>query len=120
MRLLFWNARGCNKLFKQKEIRQLLLSNKVDIAILLETRVKQEKAQKIIEKISKGWDSITNYYVVVNGRIWCMWNPRKVLVRKVEEHEQAILCEVFDVLSGTSQHVLAIYALNTHDQRKAL
>lgn len=44
MKIITWNVRGCNKPFKQKEIKVFLQTNKVDVAALLETEVKKEKA----------------------------------------------------------------------------
>lgn len=70
MRILIWNVRGCNKLFKQKEVKLFLQRNKVDIAILLETRVKKDKAPRIMGKMCRGWEYINNYRSAVNGRIW--------------------------------------------------
>lgn len=120
MRLIIWNVRGCNKPFKQKEIKILLQTNKVDVAVLLETRVKKEKAQKIVRKICKGWDHINNYNSAGNGRIWINWNPKRIQVRFIAEHEQALLCEIFHVQSGQTQVLLAVYALNTIEQRKQM
>lgn len=51
--------RGCNKPFKQKEVKVLLHTNKVSVAVLLETRVKIENAQKIVGNICRGWEYIT-------------------------------------------------------------
>lgn len=120
MRVLFWNVRGCNKLFKQKEIKAVLQENKVDVAVLLETRVRLGKSQKIQEKICRGWNAVNNYGFANNGRIWVSWNPRKVVIKEVQGHEQALVCEVVDVFTGLSQILVAVYASNTHDQRKRL
>lgn len=120
MRLIVWNVRGCNKPFKQKEIKLFPKSNKVNVAALLETRVKREKSQKILEKIGRVWNSLNNYDYAVNGRIWIMWDPKKVSVRLVEGHEQAVCCELLDVESGLSQYFVAVYACNTGERRKSL
>ena len=42
MKWLFWNMRGINKRYKQKEIK-MLIKNKVCLAGLVETRVKNNK-----------------------------------------------------------------------------
>lgn len=103
-----------------KEIKVFLQVNKVDIAVLVETRVKKEKSQKILGKICSGWESCQNYSSAINGRIWCCWNPRTVRVTYLEEHEQALHCEVLDVSTGRGQHLIALYAQYTHEQRKHL
>lgn len=120
MKLLIWNVRGCNKPFKQKEIRVLLNQNKVTVAALLETRVKNDKAQKCLEKIGRGWQYINNYEFAVNGRVWVLWDPRRVYVNWVQGHEQAICCEIMDVETGRSQYFIAVYTCNTGEQRKRL
>lgn len=120
MRFMFWNVRGCNKPYKQKEIRIYLQRNKVDVAVLVETRVKQENSKKIVGKICRGWEFVNNYSTAVNGRIWVCWNPKMVQVTLLRQHEQAIVCQVLDIHSGRVQQVMAIYALNTTEQRKDL
>lgn len=120
MRLIIWNVRGCNKPFKQKEIKTLLQTNKVDVAALLETRVKKGKAPKIVEKVNKGWNHINNYTSAENGRIWLNWNPQRVQIRWMAEHEQAIMCEMQDIQSGKIQVLIVVYALNTIEHRKQL
>ena len=44
MKWLFWNVRGMNKMYKQKEIK-LLLQNKVSLAGLVETIVKRNNVR---------------------------------------------------------------------------
>lgn len=48
MKLIFWNVRGCNKLFKQKELRVFLQNTMVDTCVLLETRVKVAKFKNTV------------------------------------------------------------------------
>lgn len=120
MKVLCWNVRGCNKPFKQKEIRIFLQSNKVDVAFLLKTRVKVENAQKIVNKICRGWQLFHNYDSARNERIWCCLNPKSVKLRVLDEHEQALQCEIVDVYTGRVQQFIAIYALNTPEQRISL
>ena len=43
--IIAWNVRGCNKIAKVKEIGSRLRALKIYVAILVETRVKQEKKQ---------------------------------------------------------------------------
>lgn len=46
--LASWNVRGLNKVGKLREISSRLVELQPEIMILLETRVKQNKAKKII------------------------------------------------------------------------
>lgn len=50
-------------------------NNKVDVAVLLETRIKSEKAKKISSKMFRDWHHIYNYEYASNGRIWISWDP---------------------------------------------
>lgn len=68
----------------------------------------------------KGWNNINNYNSAVNGRIWICWNPKRVRVKLVVEHEHVMMCEVLDVYSGNSQLLIVVYALNTMVNRKIL
>lgn len=118
--MVIWNVRGCNKPFKHKEIKKKLQRNKVDVAVLLETRVKQEKTKKNVEKMCRGWNCITNYQSAVNGRIWVVWNPKRVQVSCIKEHEQSLHSRMVDIQSGRWYEVIAVYALNTQEQRREL
>ena len=71
MNMLIWNVRGFNHPIKQKKkvigrIRRL----NVNFACSLETRVKQNKMQKIFNKQLSCWKLFHNYAEAINGRIW--------------------------------------------------
>lgn len=61
MTWLFWNVRGINKRYKQKELKLYLRDNQIRLASLVETRVKENKAQSIARKVDPKWDRLTNY-----------------------------------------------------------
>ena len=54
MKWLFWNVRVMNKRYKQKEIKLLLLQ-KVTMAGLIETRVKEKNMKTVLKGIVPGW-----------------------------------------------------------------
>ena len=66
---LFWNVRGMNKRYKQKEIKLLLQKNKVTLARLVESRVKDKNVNSILKGIAPGWQILHNYSDNPNGRI---------------------------------------------------
>ena len=70
---LFWDVRGMNKRYKQKEIK-LLLQNKVSLAGLVETRVKRNNVRSVMQGIAPGWKALHNYEDNPNGRIWLIWD----------------------------------------------
>lgn len=59
--LVSWNVRGLNKAGKHKEISSHLLSLRANINIMLETRVKKEKAKVIRGKLNLPGCYIDNY-----------------------------------------------------------
>lgn len=61
MKLIMLNFRGCNKPFKQKEIKIVLQNSKVDLCVLLETRVQIGKFTKIFSIVFRGWKCENNY-----------------------------------------------------------
>ena len=54
MRWTFWNVRGMNKRYKQKEIKKFLQNNKVSLAGLIETRVIENNTSATINSIATG------------------------------------------------------------------
>jgi exonuclease III len=49
--IIAWNVRGLNKVGKIREISSRLVNLNPDIAILIETRVKSNKAEKIRKRL---------------------------------------------------------------------
>ena len=74
MNMLIWNVRGFNHPIKQKEVVGRIRRLNVNFACLLETRVKQNKMQKIFNRQFPGWKLFHNYAEAINGRIWMIWN----------------------------------------------
>lgn len=55
MKLVTWNTREVNKLHKQKKINFFMNENKVGIVAILKHKIKEQKAEKVIQKIAQGW-----------------------------------------------------------------
>jgi len=64
--------RRINNRYKQKELAMYPKENRVKIAGLVETRVKDHRVQTIYNKIAPGWGFENNYNHVHNGRIWLL------------------------------------------------
>lgn len=73
--MIIWNTRGLNKAAIHNEISSRLRFWNINIAGLLETRVKEQNAVKIRRKFGNWWSFIDNYPAHPNGRIWILWNP---------------------------------------------
>lgn len=118
--LASWNVRGLNKVGKLREISSRLLELQLEIMILLETRVKQNKAEKIRDKLRLHGNYMDNYVDHANGRIWLYWDSNKVDVRFVKSTNQLLHCGVFDLIGNFKFWLTAVYASNELDRRKRL
>lgn len=93
MNICTWNIRGLNKPFKQKELKIFLSKYKIDVIGCVETRLKERKAGRIIQKVAKDWNVCCNYKDHPNGRIWLMWR-NNVNIQIIETTDQYIHCKV--------------------------
>ena len=119
MKWLFWNMRGMNKRYKQKEI-ELLLQNKVSLAGLVETRVKSNNVRSVLRGIAPGWQALHNYEDSANGRIWVIWDDNWYEVKKITSSSQMLHCQVNERSKGYQIILSVVYGLNTAEQRKSL
>ncbi|KAK9697361.1 hypothetical protein RND81_08G032700 [Saponaria officinalis] len=120
MFLSAWNIRGLNKPVKQVEVVRFLRNNCLDILCLLETRVKKNKAEHILRKHFKAYNSFCNYSTHYNGRIWVLWNPVTIQVTVLEEHSQVVHCQAHHHATGKVFHISFVYGSNSADERIAL
>lgn len=90
MKWLFWNVRGVNKRYKQKELRNYMKNNNIKLVGLVETRVKEHNAQNICQYTMPRWESIMNYQDARNGRIWVGWDPNYYTVQMIRTEAQLI------------------------------
>lgn len=67
--IISWNLRGLNKMGKLRETSSRLLNLYPKIAILLETRVKCDKAKKVKDYLNLRGKYLDNYQAHYNGRI---------------------------------------------------
>lgn len=118
--IVSWNVRGLNKAGKLREISSRLLELQPEIAILIETRVKENKAAKVREKLRLNGNYLDNYTCHANGRLWIHWDLNRVDVKCVSRTSQLIHCGVYDVTGNFKFWLTAIYASNALDRRKIL
>jgi hypothetical protein len=108
--IIAWNVRGLNKVGKIREISSRLVNLNPDIAILIETRVKCNKAEKIRKRLKLRGNYLDNYNKHENGRIWIVWNDNNVNIKKISETDQMIHCGVYDSKGDWMFWMTAIYA----------
>ena len=86
------------------------------MCVFCETRVKKENSKKVCEKICRGWECVDNYDFAYNGRLWIVWNAKKVgFVQASDQH-----CHVLDMSLGYSFDLIAVYGHNSIELRKEL
>ena len=115
--IVSWNVRGCNKIAKIKEINSRLRALKPYIAILVETRIKQDKAKKLRARLEGRWNYINNYASHLNGRIWILWDPTKINIQVMNEGTQYIHCRLSRLDGSFITWITAVYALNRIEDR---
>ncbi|XP_070017064.1 uncharacterized protein LOC142172435 [Nicotiana tabacum] len=112
MTRLFWNVRGINKRYKQKEIKQYLIENHIKIAGLVEAKVKENNAQHVAGKIACTWSLLNNYGDPSNGRIWIMWDSRLCSIKKLASQAQYIHCHIMGKHNGVDCLLTVVYGIN--------
>jgi len=61
MTSFFWNVRGLNKILKHSVVEEYVRKKEMLFGCILETRVKESKAGRILKKVFRDWSYITNY-----------------------------------------------------------
>lgn len=64
---------GFNKTLKHSVVSEWLQNREMKFGCILETRVKEKKAEKILGSVFRGWSNITNYEESSGGEIWFLW-----------------------------------------------
>ncbi|XP_059290159.1 uncharacterized protein LOC132043716 [Lycium ferocissimum] len=112
--------RGLNRTFKRKELLLFLKKYNVDIIGCIETKVKENKAKKITQNVTKDWNAYYNYSDdTLNGRIWLLWKPH-LDVQILVTDPQFIHCEVHDNVLQFKMMFTVVYASNEAGQRQQL
>ena len=120
MKWFFWNVRGMNKRYKQKEIKLLLQNNKVTLAGLIETRVKENNVKTILKGIAPGWRVLHIYTDSPNGRIWIVWDDNWYDIKMINSSAQLMHCQVIERSKDYQFILIVVYGFNTIEQRKSL
>ncbi|CAJ2651355.1 unnamed protein product [Trifolium pratense] len=105
---------------KVREISSRLLDLNPDIAILIETRVKNNKAENIRKRLKLRGNYVDNYNKHENGRIWIFWNDNNVNIKLIHSTDQMVHCSVYDSKGDWLYWMTAIYAQNHLEYRQKL
>lgn len=102
-----------NKRYKQKELKKYLHTNKINLASLVETRMKEHNMVGIAKAIALGWEILHNYENVVNGRMWLIYDQNIYEVNKSQGFPQSLHYMVNDTTRSHQQLITIIYGFNT-------
>lgn len=90
----------------------------MEFGCILQTRVKEGKARRILNSVFKDWLSITNYEYSSGGRIWVVWKDT-VCMTPIYKTDQMITCSVG--IQGQEEFFCSfIYASNDMEERNVL
>jgi exonuclease III len=120
MNLLIWNVSGLNHPSKQKEAKSMIQRHKISLICLIETRVKENKANKVRSCIVLDWDYVFNYDQHFLGRIWICWKKPDFEVTILDKSEQSINCVIKSLKSYFCWFHSFVYGANKGVDRKLL
>ncbi|XP_074305112.1 uncharacterized protein LOC141640050 [Silene latifolia] len=87
-------------------------ANKLDILGVLETRIKDNKANKFIKNRFSNYHVVCNYSSHYNDRIWLIWNPVTIAVTTLIVHDQFIHCSIVHHATSHKFHLTLVYGNN--------
>lgn len=73
IKLLMWNVRGMNTSSRQREVAKSIAGRNASICILVETKIKIHKKEKVLRRTFGGWNCFDNYEWHEKGRIWVLY-----------------------------------------------
>ncbi|GAV60803.1 Exo_endo_phos domain-containing protein, partial [Cephalotus follicularis] len=72
--------RGLNNPSKYREVSHFILSNKISLLALLETRLRESNVFQVAKSIRRQWNFCSNHGASLPGRIVVMWDPAHIEV----------------------------------------
>lgn len=118
MECFLWNVRGFNKDLKHSIVKEWVNNKEMKFGCILESRVKEGKAEKILREVFRDWSSITNYENSQGGRIWLLWRDT-IRMTHVYKSDQIVTCLV-EMQREEEFCCSCIYASNQVEGRKEL
>ena len=114
-----WNMRGLNWPNKQEDVKLFLHQNNIGLVGLIETKIRQQKADSIASTFLRGWQWAHNCDIS-NGRIWVAWKPSSCHITILERSDQFIHCSATQLSTHKHFHITFIYGHNHELQRQPL
>lgn len=120
-KLSTWNIRGLNELSKQKEVRNLFLSNGCSVCRVIETKVLAKNLAKVGSSVFGSWSWVSNNAACLGRtRIIVGWNQNEVNVNVVHQTNQVIHYLIDHHSCKKKLYCSFVYASNNDSERKCL
>lgn len=120
MKIIYWNIRGFNKPFKKMELKKVVKRHNVANLCIVETRIREEHANRIKNAIILGWELVHNYSSHWLCRIWLCWDPGATSAKMVSIHEQVVTCCFEDRDCNWAWFLSVVYGATTGLERKEM
>ncbi|XP_059315396.1 uncharacterized protein LOC132066006 [Lycium ferocissimum] len=120
MWVVTWNVRGLNQAYKQKELQVFVQRNKVGLLAIVEHRVHQKNAARVVKQVFPRWQWQHNYQVGGKGRIWVVWDARLCDFSVIQSTPQYIHGYLRIHANNMAFHLTVIYRLHSIQDRKPL
>lgn len=99
-------------------VKEWVCNNEMKFGCILETRVKERKADRILKSVFRDWSSMSNYKESQGGRIWLVWRE-SVRMTPVYKMDQLVTCYV--ALEDEEEfYCTFVYASNLIEEMKVL
>ncbi|KAL1531174.1 hypothetical protein AAHA92_33882 [Salvia divinorum] len=81
-----WNVRGMQQPSRHAAVVDIIISNRVDVMGLLETKMVTKNCDFFLRNYFLDWKSVNNSHAIRRGHMLPLWNPAKadVEIIKVE------------------------------------
>ena len=120
MKIAAWNIRGFHLPLKQKGLQDFLKVKKVDIACILETKLKVGTLDNIMAVKFPSWQYTHNFTTHGAGRILLLWNQNKVDVEILDVAAQYLHARLRCKVSSVQFHATFLYGFHSIVNRRCL
>lgn len=117
-KITFWNVCGLNDPTKHQPFSQWLYSQRTFFCALLETRIKEQNLNSLMQQLCPGWSYTSNHASDADGRVIIIWN-HPVSIQVLGQSRQSFTC-VVSLATAISFTFTAVYAANTEAERSDL
>ncbi|GKB60710.1 RNA-directed DNA polymerase, eukaryota, reverse transcriptase zinc-binding domain protein, partial [Tanacetum coccineum] len=109
------------KEFKQKELRNFIAEEKIQVCAILETHLKAKNINKACDFVFGRWRWISNVnHSPTSCRIVVGWNVDEVDIMVIQSSSQTVLCLVEILQTKVKFFVSFVYASNSGIERRSL